>query len=85
MPDRYTLYALVLYYIASAAVSSLPVPQDHGSPLYEWLYKFSNALMANVTALRGKALYEPKMQTVAAETTTASVSVATTPTMGDKP
>jgi len=42
----------------SAAVSSLPPPTDTSAMAYRWFYKFSNTLLANVSALRGKAQYE---------------------------
>jgi len=42
----------------SAAASSLPPPTDNSRPFYKWLYKFSNTLTANVSAIRGKAQYE---------------------------
>ena len=84
MPDRYTLYALAGYYVASAAVSSLPPPKDADPAWYHWFYKFSNMLMANVTAIRGKALYEPKMQVVSAESTATSLTVSSSQPDKDK-
>lgn len=60
IPSSNTLIIVGAYYVFSAAVSSLPVPKATSSPYYEWLYKFANTLSANVTALRGKAAFEPK-------------------------
>lgn len=39
-------------YVISAAVSSLPAPVQGSSEYYRWFYKFSNALLANVSAVR---------------------------------
>lgn len=60
MPDTKTLLVIIGYMVFSTAVSSLPPPQADSSPFYEWFYKFANGLSANVTALRGKAAFEPK-------------------------
>jgi len=53
---------IVTLYIASAAVSSMPPPKDNASPWYAWFYKFANALLANVSAIRGKAQYDDAKQ-----------------------
>ena len=79
MPDLGTIAALAGWYVFSAAVSSLAPPTHDSSPAYEWFYKFANTLCANVTAIRGKALYEPKMQTVKAESTATSLTISATP------
>ena len=76
MPDKITIVALAAYYIGSAAVSSMPPPTASSGPWYEWFYKFSNTLCANVTAIRGKAMYEPKMQVVRAESSSSSATLS---------
>ena len=48
--------------IFSAFASSLPVPQPTSSEFYKFVYKFTNTLSANVTALRGKAQFDPPAQ-----------------------
>jgi len=55
-----TVFSLGAYYVASAAVSSLPPPQDDSSEFYKWFYKFANTVAANATALRGKQGFEAK-------------------------
>ena len=54
-----TIISLAAYVVGSAAVSSMPAPRDNASMGYQWFYKFANALAANVTAIRGKAAFEP--------------------------
>ena len=47
--------AAAVYWIYSAAVSSLPEPAKDGSPLYQWLYRFSHTIAGNLTtALSGR-------------------------------
>ena len=41
--------AVVLYWIFSAAVSSLPDPAPGGGPGYLWLYRFSHTIAGNLT------------------------------------
>ena len=53
-----TVLAVAGTLVASAAVSSLPPPADASAMWYRWFYKFSNTLLANVSAVRGKAQYE---------------------------
>jgi hypothetical protein len=67
--------------IFSAFASSLPVPQPKCSEWYMFLYKFTNSLSANVTALRGKAQFDPPTQTEqqVTETHTATVTTAEAP------
>ncbi len=47
--------AVVIYWIFSAAVSSMPDPQTVRSAGYQWLYRFLHSIAGNVTtALSGK-------------------------------
>jgi hypothetical protein len=41
--------AVVLYWIFSAAVSSMPDPVPNGSPGYLWLYRFLHTTAGNIT------------------------------------
>jgi hypothetical protein len=45
--------AVVIYWIYSAAVSSLPEPGTTGSPAYLWLYRFSHTIAGNLTTAFG--------------------------------
>ena len=69
--------------VFSAFVSSLPVPQPTDSEWYKFLFKFTNSLAANVTALRGKAQFDPpaQMQTqvTAVQTQTETLTKAEVP------
>ena len=69
--------------IFSAFASSLPVPQPTDSEWYKFVFKFANSLSANVTALRGKAQFDPPAQTqtqvVAVQTQTETVTKAEVP------
>lgn len=69
---------LVTYIVSSTAISALPPPQAGSSPFYEWFYKFANGLATNVTALRGRAAFDPKpdvqSQTVATHTDTVTTA-----------
>lgn len=53
-----TTVTVVAVYVLSAAVSSMPPPVDASGTWYRWFYKFSNAMLANVSAIRGKQQYE---------------------------
>ena len=44
-----TMVTLALYYILSAAVGSLPMPDSTSHKFYRWFFQFSNTLAANVT------------------------------------
>jgi len=48
----------IVGFVASTAVSSLPPPLANSGEGYKFLYKFANGLLANVSALRGKAQFE---------------------------
>jgi hypothetical protein len=45
--------AVALYWIYSAAVSSMPAPGPNGSPGYVWLYRFLHTLAGNLTTAFG--------------------------------
>jgi hypothetical protein len=55
-----TVITYVAMTVLSAAVSSLPPPADTSSAWYRWFYKFSNGVLANISAIRGKQQYEEK-------------------------
>ena len=55
-----TTVIVAVLFVCSSAVSALPPPTDTSKPFYKWFYKFSNGLMANVSAIRGKQQYEEK-------------------------
>jgi hypothetical protein len=44
-----TAFTLGLYYMVSAAVGSLPMPDAESHKFYRWFFQFSNTLAANVT------------------------------------
>ena len=44
-----TTSTLVGYYIASAAIGSLPAPTPASGVFYQWFFKFSNTLAGNLT------------------------------------
>ena len=44
-----TMVTLALYYVVSAAVGSLPMPDSTSHKFYRWFFQFSNTLAANVT------------------------------------
>jgi len=48
--------AVTVYWIYSAAVSSLPAPAGNGSPLYQWLYRFSHTIAGNLTTAFGRRI-----------------------------
>jgi hypothetical protein len=77
------LLSYVVFTVVSAAVSSMPPPTDNSPAWYKWLYKFLNAIMANVSALRGK---QNQLDAIGTTGSTAMVSVTTTETKPpDKP
>ncbi len=43
-----TMVTLALYYVMSAAVGSLPMPDANSHMFYRWFFQFSNTLAANV-------------------------------------
>jgi hypothetical protein len=44
-----TISALVAYYVASAAIGSLPAPSAASGVFYQWFFKFANTLAGNLT------------------------------------
>jgi len=44
-----TLFALAGYYVLSAGVGSLPMPDASSGKFYRWFFQFSNTLGANIT------------------------------------
>lgn len=40
---------LIIYYILSAAISSLPSPTATSTKFYFWFFRFSNTLAANLS------------------------------------
>ncbi len=45
--------AVVIYWIFSAAVSSMPEPGANSNPGYLWLYRFLHSLAGNITTVFG--------------------------------
>jgi hypothetical protein len=48
--------AVILYWIFSAAVSSMPKPQPGDSPLYLWLFRFLHSVAGNITTVFGNRI-----------------------------
>src|SRR5262245_21497619 len=48
--------AVAVYWIYSAAVSALPEPAGNGSPVYQWLYRFSHTIAGNLTTAFGSGI-----------------------------
>jgi hypothetical protein len=46
--------AVVLYWIFSAAVSSMPDSPANGAPIYVWLFRFVHTVAGNITTAFGK-------------------------------
>jgi hypothetical protein len=44
-----TIAVLIAYYVGSAFVSSLPAPQAGSSMFYIFIFRFTNALAANLS------------------------------------
>jgi len=44
-----TTVTLAVYYVTSAAVGSLPMPDASSHKFYRWFFQFANTLAANVT------------------------------------
>jgi hypothetical protein len=57
---HHTLVVLVSYYVFSAAIGSLPMPDEKSSKFYGWFFKFSNTLSANLS--RAWASYQQGKQ-----------------------
>jgi hypothetical protein len=47
--------AVALYWILSAAVSSIPDPTANGNPGYAWLYRFLHTIAGNLTTALSEA------------------------------
>jgi hypothetical protein len=45
--------AVVIYWIFSAAVSSMPDPASTGNPGYLWLFRFLHTIAGNITTAFG--------------------------------
>ena len=48
--------AVAIYWIFSAAVSSIPDPAPNGGPSYLWLYRFFHTLAGNITTAFGSRI-----------------------------
>src|ERR1700734_2149893 len=48
--------AVGIYWIFSAAVSSMPGPMPNGSPGYLWVYRFLHTVAGNVTTVFGSKI-----------------------------
>ena len=48
--------AVVIYWIFSAAVSSMPDPAGNGSSGYLWLYRFLHTIAGNITTAFGSRI-----------------------------
>jgi hypothetical protein len=48
--------AVALYWIFSAAVSSMPEPPADGAPIYVWLFRFLHTLAGNITTAFGNKI-----------------------------
>src|SRR5436189_215854 len=48
--------AVVIYWIFSAAVSSMPDPAGNGSSGYLWLYRFLHTIAGNITTAFGSKI-----------------------------
>ena len=48
LSQHQTLFAVGGYYLFSAAVGALPMPDATSHKFYRWLFQFSNTLSANI-------------------------------------
>jgi len=48
--------AVVLYWIFSAAISSMPEPTTDDAPAYSWLYRFLHTVAGNLTTAFGSKI-----------------------------
>lgn len=60
-----TISILVTYYILSAAVGSLPMPDIASGKFYRWFFGFSNALGANLARVWASKLPKDEANQVA--------------------
>src|SRR5213594_4467358 len=56
--------AVVIYWMFSAAVSSMPEPAPNGSPAYLWFYRFLHSIAGNITTAFGGKIPGVKTMTV---------------------
>ena len=56
--------AVVIYWMFSAAVSSMPEPAPNGSAAYLWFYRFSHSIAGNITTAFGSKIPGVKTMTV---------------------
>ena len=56
--------AVVVYWMFSAAVSSMPEPAPNGSPAYLWFYRFLHSIAGNITTAFGGKIPGVKTMTV---------------------
>ena len=56
--------AVVIYWIFSAAVSSMPDPASNGGSGYLWLYRFLHTIAGNITTAFGNKIPGLKTFTV---------------------
>src|SRR5213594_2913873 len=56
--------AVVIYWMFSAAVSSMPEPAPNGSPAYLWFYRFLHSIAGNITTAFGSKIPGVKTMTV---------------------
>jgi len=54
-----TIVALVAYYTISAAIGSLPMPDNTSSKFYRWFFQFSNTISANIARAWASKLPPP--------------------------
>jgi|SRR5438093_3353687 len=55
---------VVIYWMFSAAVSSMPEPAPNGSPAYLWFYRFLHSIAGNITTAFGGKIPGVKTMTV---------------------
>ena len=49
LPHLNEMWVLVAYWLLSAAVGSLPAPDESSSKGYRWFFAFANTVAANVS------------------------------------
>src|SRR5438105_2799729 len=54
--------AVVIYWMFSAAVSSMPDPSANGSPAYRWFFRFLHSIAGNITTVFGSKI--PGVKTI---------------------
>ena len=53
---------MVIYWMFSAAVSSMPEPAPNGSPAYLWFFRFLHSIAGNITTAFGGKI--PRVKTI---------------------